>query len=120
LRGWVTALRRHALAIMRVSNIIKSQELIFSVDRGKFKDPCETVLWDAYLSLKDEIIRLKQERKYFEALNLMSGLRKPVDDFFDGVEVLTKDPDLRNNRVAILRNLSGLFLGLADFSKFSI
>jgi glycyl-tRNA synthetase beta chain len=109
-----------ALTFKRVSNILKNQKLIFSVDRGKFKDPCEAVLWDAYQSLKDEINRLTRERKYFEALNLMSGLRKPVDDFFDGVEVLTKDPDLRNNRVAILQNLSGLFLGLVDFSKFSI
>ena len=109
-----------ALTFKRVSNILKGQEKILSVDRGKFEDPCEEVLWDAYQSLKDEINRLKQERKYLEALNLMSGLKKPVDDFFDGVEVLTNDPALKNNRVAILQNLSGLFLGLADFSKFSI
>ena len=58
---------------------------------------------------------------YFEALNLMVRLRKPVDDLFDGVEILTKeDTQLRNNRVGMLQSLARLFLGLADFSKFSI
>jgi glycyl-tRNA synthetase beta chain len=109
-----------ALTFKRVTNILKNQELLLNVDKEKFKDSCETVLWDAYQTLKDEIKGLKKEKKYFEALDLMSRLKKPVDDFFDGVEVLTKESDLRNNRVAILQNLSGLFLGLADFSKFSI
>jgi glycyl-tRNA synthetase beta chain len=51
----------------------------------------------------------------------MSTIRKPVDDFFDGVEVLTKDdPALRNNRVGLLQQIAGLMLLFADFSKFSI
>ena len=40
--------------------------------------------------------------------------------FFNGVEVLTKDRPLRENRVGILQHLAGLFLSVADFSKFSI
>jgi len=62
-----------------------------------------------------------EKGKYINALNLMTKLRKPVDDFFDTVEVLTKESaELKNNRVGLLNNLSKLFLSIADFSKFSI
>ncbi|MDB9822644.1 glycine--tRNA ligase subunit beta [Deltaproteobacteria bacterium] len=110
-----------ALTFKRVSNILKNQDEYLSVDEGMFKDSCESRLWETYQDLKDEIHGFREKRRYLEAFNLMARLRKPVDDFFDGVEVLTKEnPELRKNRVAILQNLSGLFLSLADFSKFSI
>jgi glycyl-tRNA synthetase beta chain len=110
-----------ALTFKRVSNILKNQEIILNVDEGVFKEPTESALWDAYKGIKDSIKGLISDKKYFDALNIIAGLKKPVDDFFDGVEVLTKESDkLRNNRVAVLQNIAGLFLGLADFSKFSI
>jgi len=47
-------------------------------------------------------------------------LREPVDELFDGVEIMTKEnPRVRNNRVGLLQELARLFLSLADFSKFS-
>ena len=110
-----------ALTFKRVSNILKNQEDILDVNPGLFADPAESVLWDTYMGLKDEIHLLTEKKKYFEALNILSGLRKPVDTFFDSVEVLIKEhPAHKNNRVAILNNISKLFMGLADFSKFSI
>lgn len=113
--------RSLAFTFKRVSNIIKDEEESLSVDQGMFKETCESDLWDAYQGLKDEIYMLKKERKYLEALKLVANLRKPVDAFFDGVEIMTRENHaLRNNRVAILQNLSKLFLSLSDFSKFSI
>jgi glycyl-tRNA synthetase beta chain len=110
-----------ALTFKRVSNILKNQEMGFDVNEAMFKDPTESALWDAFKGIKDSIKGLIAEKKYTDALNMIAGLKRPVDDFFDGVEVLTKESDaLRNNRVAILQNIAGLFLGLADFSKFSI
>ena len=50
----------------------------------------------------------------------MARLRKPVDELFDGVEILAKDAQLRDNRLGMLQNLAHLFQSLADFSKFSI
>ena len=65
--------------------------------------------------------RSLEREEYLEALGLMVKLRKPVDDFFDGVEVLTKDDQaLRENRVGLLQQIAGLMLLIADFSKFSI
>lgn len=111
-----------ALTFKRVSNILKNQEGIScQIDPGMFKDPCESILWNSYQDLKNKVIDLIEKKQYLEALNQMSGLRQDVDNFFDGVEVLTKvDPLLRGNRVGILQELYGFFLRLADFSKFSI
>jgi glycyl-tRNA synthetase beta chain len=110
-----------ALTFKRVSNILKNQEMVFDVNEAMLKDPTESALWTAFKGIKDTIKGLITDKKYIEALNMIAGLKKPVDDFFDGVEVLTKESDaLRNNRVAILQNIAGIFLGLADFSRFSI
>jgi len=109
------------LTFKRISNILKKQPESLTVDPGLFKESCELSLWEAYQGLKDDVYELIKKREYYEALNLMVRLREPVDELFDGVEILTKDdPQLRLNRVGILQNLAQLFLGLADFSKFSI
>ena len=109
------------LTFKRVTNILKKETEIRQVDEGRFQETCEKALWDACLDAKEKGGGLISGKRYFDALNLMAGLRKPVDDFFDGVEVLTKkDPALKDNRVALLQSVAHLFLRLADLSKFSI
>ena len=109
------------LTFKRVSNILKKEERAFEPNPALFREACETLLWETFRSLKDEVCRLLQQDAYLDGLRLMSTIRKPVDDFFDGVEVLTKDdPALRNNRVGLLQQIAGLMLLFADFSKFSI
>ncbi|MBW1765937.1 MAG: glycine--tRNA ligase subunit beta [Deltaproteobacteria bacterium] len=109
------------LTFKRVTNILKKQEESLTVNPDLFKEISEFKLWEAYQELKDDVYRSLEKRNYFEALNLMMRLRRPVDDLFDGVEILTKDSvPLRDNRVGMLQSLARLFLSLADFSKFSI
>jgi len=50
-------------------------------------------------------------------LTTLAALRKPVDDFFDGVMVMDKDPALRANRLALLGTLRELFTDIADLSR---
>lgn len=109
------------LTFKRVTNILKKQEESFSVDPGLFKEPCEFRLWEAYEEIKSDVYKSLEEGNYLKALNLMMRLKNPVDDFFDGVEILIKEnPQLRGNRVGVLQHLTQLFLKLADLSKFSI
>lgn len=110
-----------ALTAKRVNNILKKQVQPLKVDEDLFREPCETVLWQAYLKLQGQVADLMEQGSYGEALMKLSGLQKPVDDFFEGVEILTKESEaLRNNRVAVLQSLQGLFMGVADFSKFAL
>ena len=55
--------------------------------------------------------------RYHEALNRLADLREPVDAFFDQVLVMAEDAAIRDNRIALLNELSSLFLRVADFSK---
>jgi glycyl-tRNA synthetase beta chain len=109
------------LTFKRVTNILKNQKGRLAVDPGLFKEPCESSLWQAYLATRDSIDDLIERKNYFESLTRLAQLRRPVDDLFEGVEIMTKDnPRLRENRVALLQNLAQLFLRHADFAKFSI
>jgi glycyl-tRNA synthetase beta chain len=105
----------------RVSNILKNQETVFEPDPILFRDPSETKLWDAFQSVRAEVDRLLEQEAYLEALRHMATLREPVDAFFDGVEVLTReDQALSQNRIGMLQEIAGHMLLVADFSRFSI
>ena len=54
---------------------------------------------------------------YKAALLQLAGLREVVDTFFDKVMVMAEDVELRNNRLALLNTLRGLFLRVADLSR---
>ncbi len=109
-----------ALTFKRITNILKKQDKPLAVNVSLIREPCERRLWEVYEDLKGDIHRLSGQMAYFEALNLITRLRQPVDELFDEVAILAEDAQLRDNRVAMLQDLARLFLSLADFSKFSI
>ena len=49
----------------------------------------------------------------------IATLKGPVDDFFEGVMVMGDDSAVRNNRLALLERLAGLFADIADFTKLT-
>lgn len=52
-----------------------------------------------------------------EALNLLIKLRKPIDDFFDEVLVMTEDKKIRENRLCLLNFIRGMYEEYANFSR---
>jgi len=109
------------LTFKRVSNILKNQDEFAGVQPALFRAPCESKLWETYQAVKQPVEDLIEKKKTYEALRLMASLQEPVDEFFNGVEILTKESvELKNNRVGMLQDLSRLFLKVADFSKFAI
>ena len=59
------------------------------------------------------------KKDYDAALQQMIQMKKPIDDFFDGVMVMVEDEAIRNNRLALLDGIGQLFLRIADFSKLT-
>ncbi|MEN0037428.1 MAG: DALR anticodon-binding domain-containing protein, partial [Cellvibrio sp.] len=55
-------------------------------------------------------------REYTKALAALADLQPTVDAFFDSVMVMSDDPALQQNRLALLQQLRGLFLEVADIS----
>ncbi|MCC1496180.1 glycine--tRNA ligase subunit beta [Alcanivorax sp. 1008] len=54
---------------------------------------------------------------YAAVLASLAALRHPVDEFFEKVMVMADDVALRDNRLAMLAQLRGLFLKVADISE---
>ncbi|MGA2420370.1 MAG: glycine--tRNA ligase subunit beta, partial [Candidatus Acidiferrum sp.] len=61
----------------------------------------------------------KRSGQYFEALETIAGLRKPIDRFFEEVMVMAEDERVRNNRLALLSQVLKEFTTIADFSEIA-
>jgi len=108
-----------AAANKRITNILrKAGELQRrDVDVEALKDPAEVRLFDAMRSLHEAVAAAVAQREYANALGRLAQLRPPVDVFFEQVMVMDEDPRLRANRLALLAQLHGLFIGIADLSR---
>lgn len=108
-----------SIANKRVSNILsKYVDTIDAqgVDPGYFESAAEKEL-ARQLELKSKVVaQLSQSGKYDEVLLQLAELRKPVDDFFDQVMVMTEDKPRRENRILLLSKLRALFLQVADIA----
>ena len=106
-----------AAANKRVANILaKAEGDIGAIDVALCVEPAEQVLAQSVLSLAKEVQPLIAQGEYTAVLDKLAGLRQPVDNFFDNVMVNAEDAKLRQNRLAILNRLQGLFLQVADIS----
>lgn len=54
---------------------------------------------------------------YPTRLQSLAALKEPIDDFFDKVMVNVDDLSVRNNRLALLSQLHGLFMDIADIAE---
>ena len=106
-----------AAANKRVSNILaKADATIGEINLTACVEPAEKALAEAVLALRTEVQPLIAQGDYTAVLDKLANLRVPVDSFFDNVMVNAEDPTLRQNRLAILNTLQGLFLQVADIS----
>ncbi|MEA3545967.1 MAG: glycine--tRNA ligase subunit beta [Thermodesulfobacteriota bacterium] len=107
-----------AVAFKRVGNIIKGG-LDQPVDPNLLVDDCEKALFENLQEVQAKVVKFISARDYAQALETISGLRQPVDAFFDSVMVMVDDEAVKNNRLALLTSISGLFRGIADFRRIS-
>lgn len=114
----LTAAESLAAANKRISNILKKVdgELPQTVNADLLQLPAEQALAQAVQAQQDKVLPLFASGDYEAALLSLAELREPVDQFFDEVMVMADDVALKNNRLALLNSLRGLFLRVADLS----
>lgn len=107
-----------AAANKRVSNILSKAggEITGQVDSALFEVAAETELQNALDAVSVKVTGAVAQSDYTGALNELAGLRDVVDNFFDKVMVMADDDKVRNNRLALLAQLRGLFMQVADIS----
>jgi len=124
LRAFTTTPAGASLAASnkRIANILKKSKLAetgsaMAVSAALLREPAEQALQRDLAALRAPVEAATHARRYSEALDLLAGLRAPVDQFFDGVLVNDPDEALRNNRLALLAQVRMLFAGIADLSR---
>jgi glycyl-tRNA synthetase beta chain len=89
------------------------------VNPNVFENQAEKVLYNKYLELRDPVQFFMGTKEYIEALKRIATLRPEVDSFFDNVMVMVEQEAIRINRLALLQEVSSLFVNFADFTKLS-
>jgi glycyl-tRNA synthetase beta chain len=105
-----------ATSFKRVTHIIKG----FpggEVNPSLLQHPSEKALFERYLQAQGEVERYLGEKAYERALMEMVKLKDPIDDLFESVLIMDGVRKKRENRLALLGNIAGLFFRIADFSK---
>lgn len=108
-----------AAANKRVSNILAKNggdKVEATVNAELLQQAEEKTLAQEVAAKQQTLEPLMANSDYSAALNELAGLRTAVDAFFDNVMVMADDDAVKNNRLALLKQLQGLFIGIADIS----
>jgi len=107
-----------SITFKRVENILKKADAKgdIAVNETLFEDSSETVLFTAVNEVVQGVEELIRNGNYDKALTHIATLRPKVDTFFDDVMVMAEDEVIRQNRIALLSSVSGLFKNIANFS----
>ncbi len=108
-----------AAANKRIGNILKKidGEVSQLISMDLLQEAAEKQLHDELQSLSPEVSALLEAGDYASALKELAALRDSVDAFFDQVMVMAEDESLKQNRLALLSQLHGLFIKAADLSR---
>jgi glycyl-tRNA synthetase beta chain len=107
LQDILTAFNRvSTLAVKATSNEIKRDLLT--------EDEIE--LYDSYNNIEDKVLALIDKKEYDKALDLLTTLKDPIDNFFEKVMVMVEDEELKKNRLGLLRKIYDIMMKVCDLS----
>jgi glycyl-tRNA synthetase beta chain len=107
------------IGFKRAINILKGSPARKEMNASLFSESVEKNLYQSFLKAKERIELHLNKKDYESALLEMTQMKRPIDEFFDGVMVMVEDEAIRNNRLALLDEIGKLFRRIADFSKLT-
>jgi len=84
-----------------------------------FEHPAEEKLYRRLGQARAEVDRCLERADYGRALGAVAALAPVVDEFFNAVLVMADDPGIRDNRLALLQEVAGLGLSVAELSRLA-
>ena len=103
----------------RAGNILRKQEASegsLNIDAGLLSEGAEQALQTALQNTLPLVETAVAKQAYADALNALTALAEPLDQFFTDVMVMAEDEAVRNNRLALLRNIRKALSSVADIS----
>jgi len=103
----------------RIGNILRKSGLDVStnIDTNLLQLTEERSLFEEISNTEDSLLPLFERSEYAQALAVLANLDGSIAGFFDHVMVMDEDPAMRDNRLALLARLKGLFDRVADLSQ---
>lgn len=92
-------------------------EYSYGADPKYAKDDAELGLFDALDHEEIKIINSLEKEDFSDAMNSMANLRKPIDNFFENVQINSEVDVIRRNRLNLLSRICKLCLSVADLTK---
>jgi glycyl-tRNA synthetase beta chain len=108
---------RRAANILRIEEKNDGKSYASSPDAKTLQQNEEQTLFTELTNVIDGIAPILKKEDYADAMERLSTLRKPVDDFFDHVTVNCDEPTLRENRLKLLSEIRATMNQVADFSQ---
>jgi glycyl-tRNA synthetase beta chain len=110
-----------AAANKRISNILKKTSTTIPVTCSSklLKIPAEVSLYKALEGITPELNAAYEKRQFVELLKALVSLSAPIDQFFADVMVMDPNPELRDNRLALLQQLHQKMNLVADLGKLA-
>ncbi|MDB4222509.1 glycine--tRNA ligase subunit beta, partial [Granulosicoccus sp.] len=107
-----------AAASKRIGNILKKVETPIPpmAEKSLLKEDAESKLFTRVSDVTQTIEKNLIDHDYASAMSLTASLRDDVDAFFEQVMVMDENEALRNNRLALLRQVNTLCCGTAELS----
>lgn len=96
-------------AAKRIYNILGIDMKAGELKENLLTEPEEKELYSALLDVR--------ERLTDTSFNVLFELKDPINLFFDKVLVMDKNPEIRENRLALLLSIKKIFDSLGNFSK---
>ncbi|MFY2762653.1 glycine--tRNA ligase subunit beta [Arenimonas sp. MALMAid1274] len=110
-----------AAANKRIRNLLKKVEgdIPSEVDASRLSDPAELRLHGELVTALADTDPLLAQRDYVGTLKRLAQLQLPVDAFFRDVMVMADDPAVRDNRLALLKQIADRFATVAAVEQLS-
>jgi glycyl-tRNA synthetase beta chain len=114
-----TDFRSLILAAKRIRNIL-GDEKADSPDAGLYREDAERQLASDFLQARRAVDELASSRRWSAAMETIASIAPSLDRFFVEVLVNAPEPELRQNRLALLGAIQKEFSKLADFSEIVV
>jgi glycyl-tRNA synthetase beta chain len=110
-----------AAANKRITNILKktTHDVLPQVNVSLLHEAPERHLYEQLQAVSVQADAAFEAGDYTGSLQLLAGLREPVDTFFNDVMVNAQDEAIRNNRLGLLKLLHTRMNRIADLSKLA-
>lgn len=103
-------------AFNRVATLAQKSETN-EVNINLMREEAEFNLYQQFQEIRSNVEHLLANKEYTKALDAFASLRPAIDNMFDSVMVMDNDEAIKNNRLAILKQIYDIMLNICDLSK---